>query len=121
MAESINMNSMKMNQDLLKLDRFDRSDFKFWQRKVMLLLTFLSLASTITKLCPKKVKGEYEPRSSVAIMDWDQDDYLCWNHILTVLMDNLFDLYSDIQQWRNCGMRSTSSTKKHTPEIRSIL
>ena len=81
-----------MHQDLVRLDSFDGSNFRRWQQKVLFLLTSLKVAYVLTEPCPDR---EEQPGGSYARKKWKEDDYLCKGHILNLVADNIYSLYSD--------------------------
>ena len=81
-----------MHQDFVQLDSFDGSNIQRWQQKVLFLLTSLKVANVLTKLCPD---WEEKPGSLYARKKWKEDDYLCKSHILNLVADNIYSLYSD--------------------------
>ncbi|XP_050918467.1 uncharacterized protein LOC127135885 [Lathyrus oleraceus] len=91
MASDVVVSSIKvMNQDLIKLDRFDGTNYIRWQDN----MTFLSSLYPDLALIPKpsendseEVKKERKKRK--------EDELLCRGHILNMLSDRLYDLYTD--------------------------
>ena len=81
-----------MHQDLVRLDSFDGSNFWRWQQKVLFLLTSLKVAYVLTEPCPDR---EEKPGGSHARKKWKEDNYLCKGHILNLVADNIYSLYSD--------------------------
>ena len=86
-----------MNQDLVRLDKFDGSNFIRWQDKVRFLLTTLKIAyileSTLEPLptpSDKDTLEEVEKRRKR-----EEDNLLCRGHILNALSDRLYDLYTE--------------------------
>ena len=88
-----------MNQDLVKLDRFDGTNFTRWQDKLKFLLTALKIFYVLDpELTPipeptnedsDEVKAERKKRR--------EDELICRGHILNALSDRLYDLYTDTQ------------------------
>lgn len=84
-----------MNQDLVRLDRFDGTNFTRWQDKLKFLLTtlkiFYILDPELAPL-PKPTNGE-----TVAVraerQKRQEDKPICCGHILNALSDRLYDLY----------------------------
>jgi hypothetical protein len=78
--------------DFTKLDRFDGTSFKRWQKKMHLLLAGIRVAYVLTT--PKPVACENETIAETwARMKWEQDDYICKGHIYNAMVDSLFDIY----------------------------
>ncbi|XP_058741379.1 uncharacterized protein LOC131613751 [Vicia villosa] len=86
-----------MNQDLVKLDRFDGTNYTIWQDKMTFLLTALKVHYVLDPdLTPipeptdddsEEVKKECKKHK--------EDELLCRGHILNTLFDRLYDLYTD--------------------------
>ncbi|XP_062161935.1 uncharacterized protein LOC133868960 [Alnus glutinosa] len=78
--------------DFIKLERFDGSSFKRWQKKMHFLLAGLRVAYVLTT--PKPVAHENETIADTRTrMKWEQDDYICKGHICNAMVDSLFDIY----------------------------
>ena len=85
-----------MNQDLVRLDHFDGSNFTCWQDKLCFLLTSLNIINILDPDLPplpepidedtEKVKATRKQR--------EYDELICREHILNVLSDRLYDLYT---------------------------
>ena len=86
-----------MHQDLVRLNSFDRSNFRRWQQKVLFLSTSLKVAYVLTKPCPDR---EEKPGGSYARKKWKEDDYLCKGHILNLVADDIYSLYSNARTAR---------------------
>ncbi|KAK3027490.1 hypothetical protein RJ639_040291 [Escallonia herrerae] len=102
-----------MNQDLVKLDRFDGNNYARWKDKMMFLLTALRISYILDlELSPppeeprtsvegvpayaeeiKRVKKERKKR--------EEDKLLCRGHILNELSDHLYDLFTEIKSARD--------------------
>ena len=101
------MASLKMmNQDFVKLDRFDGTNFTRWQDKMMFLLTALKVSYLLNPdLSPiaepndddtEEVKAERKKR--------EEDEVVCRGHILNTLSDRLYDLFTSVKSpKRNLG------------------
>ena len=87
-----------MNQDFVKLDRFDGTNFTRWQDKMKFLLTALKIfyvldpnLSVLPAATPEDsdaVKAERKKR--------EEDELVCRGHILNTLSDRLYDLFTAI-------------------------
>jgi hypothetical protein len=78
--------------DFTKLDRFDGTSFKRWQKKMHFLLAGIRVAYVLTT--PKPVARENETIAETRTrMKWEQDDYICKGHICNAMVDSLFDIY----------------------------
>lgn len=88
-----------MNQDLVKLDRFDGKKFTHWQDKMTFLLTSLKIHYVLdldlipipepTEGDTDEVKKERKKRK--------EGELLCRGHIQNALFDHLYDLYIHTQ------------------------
>lgn len=93
----------EMNQDLLKLDRFNGTNFTCWQDKMTFLLVALKIRYVLDPdLTPipepieddtDEVKKERKKRK--------EDELLYHGHILNALSDCLYDIYTDTQSATN--------------------
>ena len=88
-----------MNQDLMKLDRLDGTNFTRQQEKLKFLLTALKIYYVLDpefKLILEptdKETDELKPEHKKQ----RQDELICYGHILDALSDHLYDLYIDTQ------------------------
>ncbi|XP_050889113.1 uncharacterized protein LOC127094302 [Lathyrus oleraceus] len=100
MAIDASVSNIKvMNQDLVKLDYFDGTNFTHWQDKMMFLLATLNIHYVLdpdltqfpepTEDNVDEVKKERKKRK--------EDELLCRGHILNILSDHLYDLYNNTQ------------------------
>ncbi|XP_057965422.1 uncharacterized protein LOC131155963 [Malania oleifera] len=81
--------------DFVKLERFDGSNFKCWQKKMHFLLVGLKVMYVLTT--PKPAMNENETLvEGCARLKWEQDDYICKDHICNSMSDNMFDLYQNM-------------------------
>ncbi|KAK3030201.1 hypothetical protein RJ639_038711 [Escallonia herrerae] len=92
--EAVTSASIKMmNQDLIKLDQFDNSNFGLWQDKVKFLLTALRIVYILNcepLLEPGDNASENEKK------EWQRrndDEVMCRSHILNALSDRLYNFY----------------------------
>ena len=91
-----------MNQDFMKLDRFDGTNYTRWKDKMMFFLTALKVAYVLDPNLPQipvsspneteNVKEERTKRQ--------EDELLCRGHILNTLSDRLYDLFTSVQSPR---------------------
>ena len=88
-----------MNQDFVKLDRFDRTNFTHWKDKLMFLLTALKIAYVLDPNLSKlpeptdndsdQLKAEHKKH---------EEDEVAWRgHILNTLSDRLYDLFTSMK------------------------
>ena len=88
-----------MNQDLVKLDRFDGTNFTRWQDKLKFLLTALKIVYILDPelvSIPEPTENDTEDliaeRKKRA-----EDNFICRGHILNALTDRLYDLYTETE------------------------
>ncbi|RVW90101.1 Retrovirus-related Pol polyprotein from transposon TNT 1-94 [Vitis vinifera] len=91
-----------MNQDLVRLDRFDGSNFTRWQDKVRFLLTTLKISYILDPtLAPLPEPKENDtPQVVAARKKRKEDELICRGHILNALSDRLYDLYTNTNSAR---------------------
>ncbi|RVW44269.1 Retrovirus-related Pol polyprotein from transposon TNT 1-94 [Vitis vinifera] len=91
-----------MNQDLVRLDRFDGSNFTRWQDKVRFLLTALKIFYILDPtLAPLPEPKENDtPQVVAARKKREKDELICRGHILNALSDRLYDLYTNTNSAR---------------------
>ncbi|XP_022851417.1 uncharacterized protein LOC111373164 [Olea europaea var. sylvestris] len=86
-----------MNQDLVRLDRFDGANFTRWQDKLKFLLTalkiFYVLGSKLEPIPDATDKDTEEIR--IEMKKREEDELICRGHILNALSDRLYDLYTN--------------------------
>jgi len=88
-----------MNQDFVKLDRFDGTNFTRWPDKMKFLLTALKIFYVLDpNLNPL---SEPTPEDTDAIKverkKHEEDELVCRGHILNTLSDRLYDLFTAIE------------------------
>ena len=85
-----------MNQDLVRLDRFDGSNFTRWQDKVRSLLTMLKIFHILDPaLTPLPEPKEDDMVEVVAKRKKrEEDELICRGHIMNALFDRLYDFYT---------------------------
>ncbi|KAM1302106.1 hypothetical protein ACFX2H_013062 [Malus domestica] len=77
-----------------KPEKFNGTDFKRWQQKMLFYLTTLNLAKFLTE--DAHVSGT--TAEEVAAVDaWNHSDFLCKNYILNALDNALYNVYSPIK------------------------
>ncbi|GJX63629.1 hypothetical protein Tco_0296529, partial [Tanacetum coccineum] len=75
MADSVKDMTMKFG----KLDKFEGSDFRHWQKKMHFLLTTLKVAYVLSTPKPEFVEEETLEQTRKRCK-WDNDDYICRGH-----------------------------------------
>ena len=100
MEETSNVSALKMlNHELVKLDRFDGTNFSQWKDKMKFLLTALKLFyvldpnlmpfPTVSDKDTDEIKAQRKKR--------DEDELICRGHILNTLSDRFHDLYTSMK------------------------
>ena len=86
-----------MNQDLVRLDRFDGTNFTRWQDKVSFLLTTLKISYILESTLEPLPATTDKDTDEVKAQRKKREDHnlLCRGHILNSLSDRLYDLYTD--------------------------
>ncbi|XP_058766022.1 uncharacterized protein LOC131639548 [Vicia villosa] len=86
-----------MNQDLVKLDRFDGTNYTRWQDKMTFLLTALKVHCVLDPdLTPiPEPTDDNSDEVKKERKKCKEDELLCRGHILNTLSDRLYDLYTD--------------------------
>ncbi|XP_022892925.1 uncharacterized protein LOC111407576 [Olea europaea var. sylvestris] len=98
MESEITMATIKlMNQDLVRLDGFDNTNFTLWHDKLKFLLTTLKIFYILDPdLAPLLEPTNGETKAIKAERQKCQEDELiCRGHILNMLSDRLYDLYTN--------------------------
>ncbi|XP_077248478.1 uncharacterized protein LOC143888070 [Tasmannia lanceolata] len=86
----------QMTQDFVKLERFNKGNFRRWQKKGHFILTTLKVVYVHAPPKPEIVEDGTTAQARKRRM-WDQDDYLCKGHILNAMTDELFDIYNNME------------------------
>ena len=91
-----------LNHELVKLDRFDGTNFSRWKDKMKFLLTALKLFyvldpnlmsfPTMSDEDTNEIKAQRKKR--------DEDELICRGHILNTLSNRLYDLYTSMKSSR---------------------
>ncbi|KAG8377552.1 hypothetical protein BUALT_Bualt08G0045000 [Buddleja alternifolia] len=91
-----------MNQDFVKLDKFDGTNFTRWQDKMKFLLTALKIFYILSpdlEFIPEPTDGETDAIKE-ARRKREEDELVCRGHILNTLSDRLYDLFTSIKSPR---------------------
>ena len=86
--------SVSKNPSDEKPNKFNGTDFKIWQQKMLFYLTTMNLANIIREDVPKATTDPPTREMLLTIEAWTQSDFLCRNYILNRLENNLYDIYS---------------------------
>ena len=80
-----------------KPERFNGTDFKRWQQKMLFYLTTLNLARFLNEDGPKLDIGETDKEKLAAVDAWNHSDFLCRNYVLNGLENTLYNIYSPLK------------------------
>ena len=88
-----------MNQEFVKLDRFDGTNFMRWKDKMMFLLTVLKISYILDPNLPDLPAATSEDIDQVKKdrTKREEDELLCRGHILNNLSDRLYDLFTSVK------------------------
>ncbi|CAA7034641.1 unnamed protein product [Microthlaspi erraticum] len=84
----------------LSPDKFDGTNFKQWQQKMHFFLTTLNLAKYLVETKPEvpaTQEANPDPRVHMTLENWNQGDFLCKGYIQSRLVDQLFNVYSEVK------------------------
>ena len=80
-----------------KPERFNGTDFKRWQQKMLFYLTTLNLARFLNEDGPKLDVGETDKEKLDVVDAWNHSDFLCRNYVLNGLENTLYNVYSPLK------------------------
>ena len=80
-----------------KPGKFDGTNFKRWQQKMLFYLTTIGLVRFLTDDPPMLQADETDPGVNMAYLAWKDADYLCRNYVMNCLADSLYNVYSSKQ------------------------
>ncbi|GKF17543.1 hypothetical protein Tco_0062461, partial [Tanacetum coccineum] len=95
-----------MTTNFGKLDKFERHDFRRWQKKMHFLSTTLKVVYVLTTPMPELVEDATVEAATVEAATvkaikirakWENDDYICRGHILNGMPDSLFEVYTNVK------------------------
>nr|GEX14489.1 zinc finger, CCHC-type [Tanacetum cinerariifolium] len=85
-----------MTSNFAKLDKFERVDFRRWQKKMHFLLSSMSVVYVLTTSIPDDgddaTVDQLRKRAKL-----DNDDFVCRGLILNGMSDSLFDIYHNVE------------------------
>ena len=93
-VNNTNTLSVSNNPSDEKPDKFNGTDFKRWQQKMLFYLTTMNLANITREDVPKATTDPPTREMLLTIEAWMQSDFLCRNYILNRLENNLYYIYS---------------------------
>ena len=80
-----------------KLEKFNGTEFKRWQQKILFYLTTLNLAKFLYENAPNLKENQMDRQVVAAMEAWKHADFLCKNYILNGLDDTQYNVYSSIK------------------------
>ena len=91
-----------MNQDLMRLDHFDGSNFTRWQDKVKFLLTALKIFYILNPVLAPIPKPKEDDTAKVVAKrkKMEEEEFICRSHNLNSLSNRLYDLYTNTHSTR---------------------
>ena len=99
MEGTSDVSALKMlNHELVKLDRFDGTNFSQWKDKMKFLLTALKFfyVLDLNLMLFPIVSDEDTNEIKAQRKKWEEDELICRGHILNTLSDCLYDLYTSM-------------------------
>ena len=76
-----------------KSEKFNGTEFKRWQQKMLFYLTTLNLAHFLQEDAPSLKENETNKQVVVVVEAWKHADFLCRNYILNGLDNTLYNVY----------------------------
>ncbi|GJV21701.1 zinc finger, CCHC-type containing protein [Tanacetum coccineum] len=86
-----------MASNFTKLDKFERVDFRRWQKKMHFVLSSMSVVYVLTTPMPEDGGNDATVEQIRKGAKWDNDDYVCKGLILSGMSDYLFDTYQNVE------------------------
>ena len=80
-----------------KPEKFNGTEFKRWQQKMLFYLTTLNLARFLHEESPALTEGETDKQVVAAVEAWKHADFLCRNYILNGLDNTLYNVYCTLK------------------------
>ena len=80
-----------------KSEKFNGTEFKRWQQKMLFYLTTLNLTRFLHEEPPVLKENETDRQVVAAIDAWKHADFLCRNYILNGLDNTLYNVYSSLK------------------------
>ncbi|XXG85522.1 hypothetical protein AAC387_Pa11g0584 [Persea americana] len=75
-----------------KPEKFNSTEFKRWQQKMLFYLTTLNLARLLREKAPTLKEGETDKQVVAAVEAWKHADFLCRNYILNGPDNTLYNV-----------------------------
>ncbi|GJX56437.1 hypothetical protein Tco_0286334 [Tanacetum coccineum] len=89
-----------MASNFAKLDKFEGVDFRRWQKKMHFLLSSMSVVYVLTTPIPEDGGDDPTVEQVKKRAKWDNDDYVCRGLILNGMSDSLFDIYQNVESFK---------------------
>ena len=80
-----------------KLEKFNGTEFKRWQQKILFYRTTLNLAKFLYENAPNLKENQMDRQVVAAMEAWKHADFLCKNYILNGLDNTQYNVYSSIK------------------------
>ncbi|XXG63020.1 hypothetical protein AAC387_Pa05g1293 [Persea americana] len=80
-----------------KPEKFNGTEFRRWQQKMLFYLTSLNLARFLHEEAPALKEDETEKQVVAAVEAWKHADFLCRNYILNGLDNTLYNVYCSLK------------------------
>ena len=80
-----------------KLEKFNGTEFKRWQQKMLFYLTTFNLARFLNESAPVLIEETTTTESVAAVDAWNHANFMCRNYILNGLDNILYNVYSPIK------------------------
>ncbi|GJT22979.1 hypothetical protein Tco_0892916 [Tanacetum coccineum] len=107
----------EMTMNLGKLDKFERHDFRRWQKKMHFLLTTLKVVYVL--ITPMLELLEDDTVKAIMIRTkWENDDYICRGHILN---EDAFSKKFLVSNFNNYKMVDSRLVMEQFNELLRIL
>nr|GEY93502.1 zinc finger, CCHC-type [Tanacetum cinerariifolium] len=88
-----------MDLNFSNLDKFEVVDFRRWQKKMQFLLSSMSVVYVLTTSIPNDGDDSTVDQIKKRVK-WDNDDYVCRSLILNGMSDSLFDIYQNVESFK---------------------
>ncbi|XXG55184.1 hypothetical protein AAC387_Pa03g2908 [Persea americana] len=96
-----------------KPEKFNGTEFKRWQQKMLFYLTTLNLARFLHEEAPALKADETDKQVVATVEAWKHTDFLCRNYILNGLDNTLYNVYCSLKTAKELW---DSLDKKYKPE-----
>ena len=104
-----------------KLERFNGTDFKRWQQKMLFYLTTLNLARFLNEDGPKLDIGEIDKEKLAVVDGWNHSDFLCRNYVLNGLENTLYNIYSPLKTAKELWDSLDKKYKTEDAELKKFI